>query len=363
MAETTPQNTANSTAETQTAGELQSLPEKSLTELNAISEAFLAGTTIPEEKTAEVVEKTEDEPVSEETETADETVETVPEEEAEAVEVEAESQAEVVNGPDWLETGLEKVADGAVPKWLLDRVRKLAKAEPAKNAQIKALQAELSTVKEVAEKVAPIVLAPTTSNPLAGVMTKEALDREINNAQSWEDWCELNPDGGLLNPKDEESFIDADAVKQHRIEAKRILREATKREAWIAEHSKTSDSIKKVAPSLFERTSAEGKEREAFLKRFPEVMKDPNYEQVIFDYIEGKKAREERATGVQTVKVKAKPTATTTPPAKAAAATAPAATKAPVKQATATPDIQSLRKASLNGNEAAANALAMAFME
>lgn len=261
-------------------------------------------------------------------------------------------------GPEWLVTALQEVPEGALPAWLPDRMLKIAKHDSARNAQIKALESDLAAAKAAP----PIVAEPTSADPLAHVGTEAQLREAVNQAQVWEDWCEANPEGGHLDPKNEESFIDADAVRANRIHARRILRAVPDKREWLKSFQATSAAVIKDRPTLGDKTSADYQAAVEILAKPLAARAD--YLQIVADYLTGKQAREDKARGVQTVKLNGNGHAKPAPaPAQPAARSSPGPSAPSVRAAGAPVDLSSLRQRAKEGDESAANQLATAFLE
>lgn len=264
------------------------------------------------------------------------------------------------SGPEWLVTALDAVPEGALPSWLPDRLLKIAKHDAARNAQLKALEGELAAAKQSP----PVVAEATAADPLASITTESGLQQAVTNAQAWEDWCEMNPEGGLLDTANEESYLDADTVRANRIHARRILRAEPAKREWLKQYQATAAAVVRERPGLSDKASPDFLAAVDLLSR--PLAARPDHLQIVADYLAGKQAREDKAKGIQTVKLHGNGS-TGSPqaarPAARAAAPSGAAPAAPVRSAGAPEDITALRHRAKEGDEAAANKLAAAFLE
>lgn len=300
---------------------------------------------------------------------------------AEPAESEGEASEEVTaetDGPEWLSSHLQGVPDDVLPEGIRKRILKMASKEIEKNAKIRELEAQVSASADAAP---PIVVSPTATNPLAGINTQEALESNIETAQALLDAIEDNPEGGKINVNGNVYVYDEKAaelayskgaiseptvealLKHDKAYARTVLRHAPKRAEWIKQASEIRAQVAKEIPSLYKAGTEERKTYESLVKRVPGLLDAADADLIIADYIAGKKLREERKAGVQTVKVTAK--ASTIPQAKRPAARPPLVQKtaAPVRPTSAAPDIEQLRKQARNGSVAAQNQLAAAFLE
>lgn len=291
-------------------------------------------------------------------------------EETQEGEVEQEPAAE------WVQNLLAKVPDEHLAPKVKDRFAKMAAQEKVKNAELKTLREEVATLKTSAD-IAPVVLTPSASNPLAHVTTPEMLQSQADLHQEILDTLTDNPEGGVFTIGDTKFFYTEEAaqaafekgvikeptvdalVKNDKVWAKKVLREVPKAEKAMEKRNEVKAEIKKLMPKLYERDSAEAKEARALIESFPELLRNPESDRVIAQLILGKRALDDQKAGTQTIKVTTKPPVAKPPVAKAAVNLTP---KSGVRTAESTINVEALREKAQAGNRAAADQLAEAFL-
>jgi len=106
------------------------------------------------------------------------------------------------------------------------------------------------------------------SYPLADVGTRTDLDKKVRaakttkaNADAWVEWCNDNPEGGIL-PDGRD--VDADGVKAIKAQARghlrtadAILAAAPDKQQWLQKYHETRDALRQTNPELFEEDSPE----------------------------------------------------------------------------------------------------------
>jgi hypothetical protein len=241
-------------------------------------------------------------------------------------------------------------------KGLLTRTQKVMRQNSERKAELETLKGENESL-----KTRPVtVLKPEPEAPLSHLITPEAVEasvtsmvKEANDALKWlvkhEDqggvWDEGGPNEQTLTPKQVaaavayyESIRDGGARKQ-----------GDDRKAYLDEYSTTVKALEDVkAEELEDPKSPEG----AFLKRVPEMRRDPKFMRMLADAKAGRELREEKAKGITRVKVE---------PTKAKAET-PKKTSDTPQGPPALPDVATLRDEAAKGSVEARQSLRSAFV-
>lgn len=181
----------------------------------------------------------------------------------------------------------------ALPDWVMPRIHKasakaterLKRAEAAE-AKAKELERERDELKAKAEGVAPIVVQPNASDPLADVETPEDLQRAISELEQGLEWAELNVDGiaGATVGYDPEGKpvkrdFSAEEMKQQKLFYSRALRNAVPAKALhLQKRNLAASEARKRLPAMFQKDTAERRDYEAFVRVLPEFKRLPHHE-------------------------------------------------------------------------------------
>lgn len=176
----------------------------------------------------------------------------------------------------------------AVPhsvKQLQKRVNKLT-------AQKKDLETVNLSLTEQLRTASPNVLQPTVENPLANLMTVEAVQERESALKLARRWCRENPEGGMVEINGKEVEFDAEAVRKRLAAVEDMLEEAVpKRLKFLEEHAQVEAEAKLFYPELYDPNSAASKVEKSFLSLVPEFLNLPNYKLIIGDAMRGYQAR------------------------------------------------------------------------
>lgn len=294
-------------------------------------------------------------------------VETDPEEDPDAdtdTEIDPEVDPET-EGLGHLEKGLLKALAGDEHKGLRKRMSSIFK-------QNKGFKEEIATLKATVEggQAAPVVLQGVPEVPLGHVATAADLDKLVEAAELWLEWCEENPEGGA--PPGVEKELTKEDVKSYKNGAKQTLKQVPARREYLQKYQTTHAALVKEHPDLAKPDSALRKQAEEVLKGNPALVASPTYLQDVMDLLEGRRLREERAKGIKYVKVDAKTPAKGKEEPAAPGARKPAAGTGSVTPQRPAPngaakgggvaDLKTLRAQAAQGNASAKKALAEQFM-
>ena len=247
-----------------------------------ISDSFLGGKESSAESPAdengdsEAQATSEDDVHSQETETTNDQFQSEDSEETE----------ETKSEDDEIERGL--------PKGVKKRIDKLSAKRREADAEVERLKQEVSRLSQEATKPAQ---TPTADNPYANLSTLEEVSREAEQAKQIRRWCEMNPDGAVVEGKDgSETEYTAEEVRNIKIKALDALEEhLPKRMQYLQNFNQMEQVASKEYPWWKDKSAKERQIAESFIKHFPEIQKFPDYKMVVGDYIRGVNAREAKA--------------------------------------------------------------------
>ena len=247
-----------------------------------VSNSFLGGKESSAESPAdengdsEAQATSEDDVHSQETETTNDQFQSEDSEETE----------ETKSEDDEIERGL--------PKGVKKRIDKLSAKRREAEAEVERLKQEVSRLSQEATKPAQ---TPTADNPYANLSTLEEVSREAEQAKQIRRWCEMNPDGAVVEGKDgSETEYTAEEVRNIKIKALDALEEhLPKRMQYLQNFNQMEQVAAKEYPWWKDKSAKERQIAESFIKHFPEIQKFPDYKMVVGDYIRGVNAREAKA--------------------------------------------------------------------
>lgn len=214
--------------------------------------------------------------------------EDVAEVEEEAPEAEAETE----------ETEEEKDPESGLPQSVQKRIDKLTAEKYAAREEAEALKAEVSALKA---RQSPPVVAVTADDPLAHINSDQDLANLEAQYRTVKRFCQLNPEGGVVKGTDAkgevtETFISPERARELLVQAEEGLSDAIpKRREYIKQATAFSAEAKATYPQLFTTGSEDGQLAITFLKMAPWVRKFPDWQLVLGDYIQGFRARTNKA--------------------------------------------------------------------
>ena len=222
-----------------------------------------------------------------EAEAGDEASEAEGTEEEEAEEPEAEAK----------EPGSEKVQKR------IDKLTARAKSAEEKVADLEAKLKETESVGVQKE----VVSASSKADPLSEVQDARGLRDEIEKAMAVKRWCIENPDGGTVQAGDKEIEIEAAQTRKMLADAEEMITiHVPRRERFIAEKVENERVARAEYPEMFKSGSDMEKAYHNLLKAWPDVMRFPDYQLVIGDYMRGNAARMAKAAEAKAEPKKAK---------------------------------------------------------
>lgn len=309
------------------------------------------------ETTATTEEETQTETATEETET-----ETQAEDETSTgAETETETNAEPATQLDGIVKALAKFPELS---GITKRVTKIIQGHTEQKERLKQLEQKPATV-----------LAPSEADPLSHAATEAdveaAVTSALSDAKSKLRWLNRHPDGGTwAEGTDQEQSFDARQVDRLIEHYESISDNAAKagdaRKQYLRDYAATVETLDgQPADILNPKTPT----RESKLIRaVPEIMKTPDYLQVLADAKAGREQREKKAKGIQIVEIDPKKGKTTAAAPKPNREPNPAASSntrptvaAPVSAETAL-TLAQLREKAASGSQQAQEEIMRRFM-
>lgn len=189
------------------------------------------------------------------------------------------------------ETKSDDEFERGLPKGVKKRIDKLSAKRREAEQEVERLKQEVERLSQEAVKPAQ---APTKQNPYANLSTLEEVQREVEQAKQIRRWCEMNPDGAVVQNNDgSETEYSAEDIRSIKIKALDAMEEhLPARAKYLQNFQQVEQITAKEYPWWKDKSSSERQIAEAFLKHFPEIQRFPDYKMVLGDYIRGVKARE-----------------------------------------------------------------------
>jgi hypothetical protein len=215
-------------------------------------------------------EKVEESEVTEEVET-----------EAEVAEVETEAEAEETEADD-KEHGSEKVQK---------RIDKLTARAKSAEERVTELEAKLKETESVGVQ-REVVTASSKADPLSEVQDVRGLRDEVEKAMAVKRWCIENPDGGTVQAGEKEIDIEAAQARKMLADAEEMITlHVPRRQQFLTEKVENERVARAEYPEMFKSGSDMEKAYHNLLKAWPDVMRFPDYQLVIGDYMRGNAER------------------------------------------------------------------------
>jgi hypothetical protein len=209
---------------------------------------------------------------------------------------EQEPEAEEDKGPDWYQKRLAKIT----------RARREAEEKAAAlESKVRELEGKATEKSED-----PPVVAAVPNDPLAEVWSERKLDEEYTKARELKRWCDQHAEGAVVGGRE----YTADEVRQIRYNVEDALElHIPRRAAFLAQHKQLRPIAEKVYPWWKDRTSADYQAAQDVLRNAPHLMQHADYQVLVGDFLEGRKARLAREAAAK-APAKPKPAVAATKP-------------------------------------------------
>lgn len=253
-----------------------------------------------------------------------------------------EGQPEEIAGKTETEDGEETEGEEPAPEptKVQQRIDRLTAQKREALEQLDALKAELDAAKAAAAATPPVIYKDP-DNPLSSLTDAAAVEAEIAKAQAVLDWSDDHRDGATVTINGEEKYYDADAIKEVRANARKLLKAAPKQQEYIRVREQTLPEAKAFYPEFFQPGSSAHQFLQATLKQYPSIVQFPNWELIVGDAFAGQQLRMARIEQMQKKRASADP-------AKKAPAQADTAEKLPkAPKPSASPKVSATSSAAL----------------
>jgi hypothetical protein len=245
---------------------------------------FVKSNFLNEEEAAPAKEEQQAEPEVETEETAE-------------AEPEVEAQAEADQSTD--EEG--EPEESSLSRGVQKRINKLVAAKKAAQAQLEEREARLAQMERELQalKSVPQTSAPTVSDAVEALGSVEEVNAELQRALYVLDWCEDNPDGGVItDPQGNQIELDNLQVRDMRKLARRRKEiELPARFQYLNQKSQIEPVLAAKHPWMRKPESEEYRVAQQVLRDFPEVKRRPDHMHLVAALIEGLKVFAERDSG------------------------------------------------------------------
>lgn len=240
--------------------------------------------------------------------------------EPKAPEAEGDEQEPPEDAPDWYK---KRIARFTRQKGELER--RLADLEIDRNA----IRSEFERQKAAGPPEAPLPVVVDKTDPAGQFVNEAQLDQAAGQARQLKRWCELNPDGGILQvPNGKGGFdqreFDAEQVRAMRFAAEDDLEQhlPKRREHLRAEQTITSQAVREH-PWLTDKNSPRVAMFRKIIEADPSIRLRPDWARVTAVFVRGLEALDAETKAAATPPVPKPKVGTPPPKLPGASATAP----------------------------------------
>jgi len=220
-----------------------------------------------------------------------------PEAETEEPIVDSEVEAEEEADQSTDEEG-EPEEESSLSRGVQKRINKLVAAKKAAQAQLEEREARLAQMEREIQalKSVPQTSAPVVSDAIQALNSPEEVNAELERAIHVLDWCDDNPDGGVITDSDgNEVELDVQQVRAMKKLARRRKEiELPSRLQYLNQKSQVEPILATKHPWMRKPESEEYKVAQQVLRDFPEVKRRPDHMHLVAALIEGLKVMAER---------------------------------------------------------------------
>jgi hypothetical protein len=191
--------------------------------------------------------------------------------------------------------------ESSLSRGVQKRINKLVAAKKAAQAQLEEREARLAQMEREIQalKSVPQTTAPTISDAVEALSSPEEINAEYQRALFVLDWCEDNPDGGVItDPNGAEVELDVQQVRAMKKLARRRKEvELPARLQYLNQKSQIEPVLATKHPWMRKPESEEYRVAQQVLRDFPEVKRRPDHMHLVAALIEGLKVFAERDSG------------------------------------------------------------------
>lgn len=230
-----------------------------------------------------------------------------------------EGEGDETDGDETESEGTEGESEGDEPADGLDvlkdkpklhkRVKQLMADNPRLKREVEALTKKVEAMSQQPE----VVAAPNAFNPLAKARTEAEVDtlasEVTTSAKAKLRWLNKHPDGGVWQEGTDNALemsaaqVEA-AIEHYEDVMSKIDTAKSDRKAWLKTYGETAKALGADKVTALVKPTVATRESEVFAK-VPELMRDPQFLQLLADAQAGRETREKMAKGIKFVEVKA----------------------------------------------------------
>jgi len=232
----------------------------------------------------------------------------------------AEEQEPPEDAPDWYK---KRIARFTRQKGELER--RLADLEVDRNA----IRSEFERRKSAGPAEAPLPVVVDKSDPAGQFVNEAQLDQAANQARQLKRWCELNPEGGILQVPNKQGGYDQREFSAEQVQAMRFAAEddleqhlPKRREHLRQEQSITTQAVREH-PWLTDKNHPRVAMFRKIIEADPSIRLRPDWARVTAIFVRGLEALETETKAAATPAVPKPKVGTPPPKLPGASATAP----------------------------------------
>jgi hypothetical protein len=248
----------------------------------------------PAPPAAEPTEKTEPDAQTEPDTEADEEQSADAEETNETDETETDPEETAGDEPADDATKDEEATEDPAPDKVQRRIDRLTAEKHELREERDVIKAELQALRQQAEAKPPVVTIDP-ENPLSSFTDASSLEEQVTKAKQVLRHTDENRDGMTVTINGQEQYYDADAIKEIRRNAHKLVDDAPKQLEYIKLREELLPVAKATYPELFTAGTVPKAYLDASVKSYPWLTRFPGYELIVGDAFVGESMRRAKA--------------------------------------------------------------------
>ena len=248
----------------------------------------------PAPPAAEPTKKTEPDAQTEPDTEADEEQSADAEETNETDETETDPEETAGDEPADDATKDEEATEDPAPDKVQRRIDRLTAEKHELREERDVIKAELQALRQQAEAKPPVVTIDP-ENPLSCFTDASSLEEQVTKAKQVLRHTDENRDGMTVTINGQEQYYDADAIKEIRRNAHKLVDDAPKQLEYIKLREELLPVAKATYPELFTAGTVPKAYLDASVKSYPWLTRFPGYELIVGDAFVGESMRRAKA--------------------------------------------------------------------
>ena len=188
----------------------------------------------------------------------------------------------------------EEATEDPAPDKVQRRIDRLTAEKHELREERDVIKAELQALRQQAEAKPPVVTIDP-ENPLSSFTDASSLEEQVTKAKQVLRHTDENRDGMTVTINGQEQYYDADAIKEIRRNAHKLVDDAPKQLEYIKLREELLPVAKATYPELFTAGTVPKAYLDASVKSYPWLTRFPGYELIVGDAFVGESMRRAKA--------------------------------------------------------------------